>query len=208
MNLIKEIINSIPKGILAIGGACLLIVILFLTFNDKPKESETATTEKTKTNETTVEKENTEEDFTETEETTTTNVEEETDSNTLSVTEKESIQNTVKNFSEAFYNLDSDKPTESIEKSKAYMTESLYNKQKDFRYQGNWNEHKIVYKDFDIDVHEEAIDDVYKVAVSSTGQAYDDNGKKTYEVPQTLLLDVVDENGKWLINDISFEHYE
>lgn len=212
MKNLKNIIESIPSSILAIGGGLLIIFIVSLSlFNkqDGTEESE-INTEEESSQEVTVSKGETEEETASTEEETASGepVEEVNGNLRVTNTQRKTIESTVKNFSKNFLNLDSSEPDESVKDSKPYMTENLYDEQKNFRYEGNWDTYKIKHKDIEIDVLPEVQEEVYKVAVESEGQAYDKDNNKTKKQNVVLLLDVVKQGNSYLIDNISYEANE
>lgn len=210
MKLLKSIIESIPTPILAIGGGLLILLIVSLSiYNNQgdAEQNEGESAEETVDN-STASNEVVEVSEEEPEEAESTENKEVTENEELTNTQSKTIESTVKNFSKNFLNLDSKEPEESIEKSKVYMTEELYEEQKNFRYEGNWDEYRVEHKNIKVDVLPESQDRVYKVAVESKGQAYDkdDNETKTQDI--VLLLDVVKQGNSYLIDNISYETNE
>lgn len=211
MKNLKNIIESIPSSILAIGGGLLIIFIVSLSLFNKQDDTEKSeiNTEEESSQEVTVSKGETEETASTEEETASTEPVEEVNENLrVTNTQRKTIESTVKNFSKNFLNLDSSEPDESVKGSKPYMTENLYDEQKNFRYEGNWDTYKIKHKDIEIDVLPEVQEEVYKVAVESEGQAYDKDNNKTKKQNEVLLLDVVKQGNSYLIDKISYEANE
>lgn len=212
MKFLKNIIEVIPTPVLAIGGGLLILLIVsFSIFNindDKGINDEVDTEENEQ--EVTV-SENIEEQTAsdENEELRQDEEEEEiSDGDTVTNTQRKTIESTVNNFSKSFLNLDSQFPEKSIEKSEVYMTEELYEEQKNFRYEGSWDEYKVKHEDINIDVLPEVQNQVFKVAVESKGQAYDEDNNKTKTKSVVLLLDVVKQGNSYQIDNISYETHE
>lgn len=207
-----KFIKSIPTSILAIGGGLLIIIVVgFTLFGDSDEDNtEENQNENEGSEEVTVsESENDENtDGTTNDENATAENDEGREGDTLSSSQQESVRNTIQAFSRHFLNLDSEQPNASIEGSKEHMTDDLYEEQKDFSYYGNWDEYKVEHDEIEVDVDPEMQDGVYKVAVESEGQAYDEEGNETKTQNVVLLLDVVKENSVYLVDNISYEQYE
>lgn len=207
-------IKSIPTSILAIGGGLLIILVVGITLfgGSGEDDAEVNQNEDEDNEEITVSESENEENADETtseeesENTTTENNEEEREN--LSSSQQETVENTIQAFSRHFLNLDSEQPEASIEGSQDYMTDDLYEEQKDFSYYGNWDEYKVEHDEIEVDVDPEMQDGVYKVAVESEGQAYDEEGNETKTQNVVLLLDVVQEDSVYLVDNISYEQYE
>lgn len=219
MRDVAKIIGSIPSSFLAIGGGLLIILIIAVTIfgddNEGNDEENQNTAENDSEEEITVSEESgsSEDDNEDSDENSnnnnnTTEVSEDSENDSLSNTQQETVESTVRAFSRNFLNLDSEQPEASIEGSQTYMTDDLYEEQKDFSYYGNWDEYRVEHDEFEIDVDPEMTEGVYKVAVESEGQAYDDEDNETKTQHVVLLLDVVSQGNDYLIDNISYEQYE
>lgn len=210
-----KFIKSIPTSILAIGGGLLIILVVGFTLfgdsdesNTEVNQNEDESSEEITVSESENEENTDEATNEESVENTTAENNEDGEGETLSSSQQESVRNTIQAFSGHFLNLDSEQPEASIEGSQDYMTDDLYEEQKDFSYYGNWDEYKIEHDEIEVDVDPEMQDGVYKVAVESEGQAYDEEGNETKTQHVVLLLDVVHEDSVYLVDNISYEQYE